>query len=237
MGDNRESSARFIFLRIVSNICALLCAAMISFFECSPKEANETVAFINENRTVIRNTLSDLSATEQLMAVSIVAPEISQFSSFLNYLELRTLFVMYLNTGKSDFSVGYFQMKPGFVENLEKKVASSESLSKRFKDVIPSGSEREKREFRLKRLASLTGQLRYLELFIVVARTKTSHLKFGDNSAKLKYWATLYNSGVDLNESDVYRLQKLNLFPKFEKKYNYAAVSNEFFNELKKHGW
>ena len=215
----------------------LLCTTMVSYFSNFQEEAEEAVVFINENKSQICSILYDLSAEEQLIAVSIVAPEISQFSSFLNYFELRTLFVMYLNTGNADFSVGHFQMKPSFVENLEKKALVSKRLKEKFKDLIPSGSKREKRKFRLNKLSSLAGQLKYLRLFIEITRTKTNDMKFNDSSAKLRYWATLYNSGMDLNESEVLRLQEVNLFPKFERKYNYSSVSIEYYYKLKNYGW
>lgn len=218
-------------------LCSILGSVIISFFSNSPKEASEAVSFINENKSSIQQSLKSLSSEEQLMAMSIVAPEISQFSSFQNFLELRTLFVMYLNTGQSDFSVGYFQMKPSFIELMEKKVKFSSILLKKYKDIIPKGSTRNKRKFRLERLGSLQGQLRYLELFIDIVKIITSSMNFTNSENKLKYWATLYNSGLDLKESDVVRLQSLNLFPRYDKKYNYSSITTEFYHELKKNCW
>lgn len=221
----------------MTSICVLLCTIVASYFNSFQKEAEEAVIFIAKNKSLICSILCDLSAEEQLLAVSIVAPEISQYSSFLNFFEQRTLFVMYLNNGNADFSVGYFQMKPSFVEDLEKKALVSKSQRERFKDIIPSGSEREKRKFRLVKLTSLAGQLRYLRLFIEIVRTKTNDIEFNDRFAKLRYWATLYNSGMDLNESEVLRQQTVNLFPKFERKFNYSSVSVEFYYNFMNHGW
>lgn len=221
----------------MNSICILLCTIVVSYFNSFQQEVEEATIFITENKSLICSTLCGLSTEEQLMAISIVAPEISQYSSFLNFFEQRTLFVMYLNNVNADFSVGYFQMKPSFVENLEKKALVSKSLRERFKDIIPSGSEREKRKFRLIKLTSLAGQLRYLRLFIEIVRAKTNDIEFNDSFEKLRYWATLYNSGIDLNESEVLRIQTVNLFPKFKRKYNYSSVSVEFYYKFKNHGW
>lgn len=218
-------------------ICTILCSTFISFFGVYPKEANDAISFINDNKTVVREALSALSKDEQLIALSIVAPEISQFSSVLDFVELRTLYIMYLNTGQADFSVGYFQMKPSFIELLEKQIKRSKHLYSKYKDVIPTGSNRRKREFRLKKLSSLSGQLRYLAAFIDIVNQTTSSLHFTTSEEKLRHWATLYNSGLKLKEPDVLRFQKLNLFPKFEKRFNYSSVSVEFYYELKKYGW
>lgn len=209
----------------------------ISFFGCFPKEANNAISFIEENKTTIQQSLNALSSDEQLIALSIVAPEISQFSSVLDFVELRTLYILYLNTGQSDFSVGYFQMKPSYIETLEKQIKHSKHLHYKYKDLIPTGSNRNRREYRLKQLSSLSGQLKYLEVFIEIVRRKTSSLHFNGTEDKIRYWATLYNSGLDLKQSDVSRLQELKLFPKLLKKFNYSSVSVEFYNELKNHGW
>ncbi len=221
----------------MKGICFILCSVVLGFFSDSPKEASDAISFINENKSSIHQSLKSLSSEEQLIAISIVAPEISQFSSFQNFLELRTLFVMYLNTGQSDFSVGYFQMKPSFIELMEKKVKSSSLLTKEYKDVIPKGSMRAKRKFRLERLGSLQGQLRYLKLFIDIVKINTSSINFNNFETKLKYWATLYNSGLDLQEPDVLTRQGQKLFPRYEKKYNYSSIALEFYHELKKNGW
>ena len=218
-------------------LCAILCSTIISFFEYLPKEASEAISFIKDNKTIIQQSLKALSSDEQLIALSIVAPEISQFSSVFDLVEFRTLYILYLNTGQSDFSVGYFQMKPSYIETLEKQIKQSKYLHHKYKDVIPTGSDRNKREYRLKQLSSLSGQLKYLEMFIEIVRHKTSSLHFNDTEEKIRFWATLYNSGLDLKQSDVSRLQKLKLFPKLLKKFNYSSVSVEFYNELKNHGW
>lgn len=221
----------------MTGICTIVCSVIISFFSNYPEEAYEAVSFINEKRTSIQCSLKSLSPDEQLIAMSIVAPEISQFSSIQNFIELRTLFVMYLNAGVSDFSVGYFQMKPRFIELMETKTKKSSVLSKKYKDIIPKGSIREKRKFRLERLSTLDGQLRYLELFIDIVKKQTSYISFANPEHKLKYWATLYNSGLDLKESDVSKRQNQKLFPKYSKQYNYSSIAIEYYHELKKYGW
>lgn len=218
-------------------LCTILCSTIISFFGYFPKEASEAISFIKDNKTIIQQSLKALSSDEQMIAMSVVAPEISQFSSVFDLVEIRTLYILYLYTGQSDFSVGYFQMKPSYIETLEKQIKHSKYLYQMYKDVIPTGSDRHKREYRLKQLSSLSGQLKYLEIFIEIVRQKTSSLHFNCTEEKIRFWATLYNSGLNLKQSEVSRLQKLKLFPKLLNKFNYSSVSVEFYNELKNHGW
>lgn len=138
----------------------ILCTIAISFFGCFPKEAYEAISLINENKQMIQQTMCNISSEEQLIAISIVAPEISQFSKYLDFVELRTLYVIYLSRGKSDFSIGPFQMKPSFIEEMEKIVINTPQLIKKYKDLIPKGSDKEKRKFRLQNLSSYKGQLK-----------------------------------------------------------------------------
>ena len=208
--------------------------ALQCYFALFSRETNEALRFIEKNATVIRKNLSGLSPEERLMAMAIVAPEISQYSSVSNFMEMRALFISYRNFGRGDFSVGHFQMKPSFIEDLEKEIRSDKQLSGRYKQNLPSGSDIEKRETRLERLASLEWQLKYLQVFIDVVKIKTRNLKFKSAEEKLKYWATLYNSGFHSNQQRVASMQKKNYFPRGSKKFNYSDVALEFYTELSK---
>ena len=170
---------------------------------------------------------------EKAIAMAIVAPEVSQFSTIFDALEMQTLFIFYLNSGKSDFSVGLFQMKPSFIENLERFISKNKSLKKKYHYLLPKGSERDKRRFRLKQLSTLEGQLEYLSLFLDICKTKTSEINFKDDKDRLRYWATLYNSGLNLTHDQVIGMQGKTLFPHFSSKFNYADVALEFYPGIK----
>ena len=144
---------------------------------------------------------------------------------------------MYLTTGISDFSVGPFQMKPSFIEDMEKYVCDNPKLAKKYNNLISQGSNREKRKFRLEYLSSWFGQLKYLELFIMIAKSRTKTIDFKSVEDKLKYWATLYNAGINCSHEKVIRLQKIKSYPKFYNKFNYSEVSYEFFLKLHESGW
>lgn len=215
----------------------LFCFILLSYLSFYPNESNNAFNFIEERKDTIDRELNYLNKEEKILAISIIAPELSQFSHIFNEIEMRTLYVIYLNSGKSDFSVGYFQMKPNFIEKMEQYIKKYKFLKRKYIDLLPSGSKREKRRFRLNNLSDFESQLRYLSLFIEICKLKTKNLYFKDNLEELKYWATLYNSGLELSPSEVIRQQKKKQFPKFLKKFNYSSVSAEFYNYLKNHGW
>lgn len=210
----------------------LITVVIISFFSQFSEESNQVLDSYKTNWDVIDKNLTSLSTTEKLLALSIVAPEFSLYSKYTDIIELRTLYVMYLNTGISDFSVGPFQMKPSFIEDMEKYVISNSQLASKFSSLIPTGSNREKRKFRLENLSTWNGQLKYLNLFVIIVKEKTKFIEFKSIEEKLRYWSTLYNAGINCSQKKIIRLQQIKGFPKFSNKFNYSKVSYEFFLKL-----
>ena len=197
-----------------------------------PKETQEAVDFFTQHSQEISTQLKRLDKETRKIAIAIVAPEVSQYSTVMDFFELRTLFISYRNFGRGDFSVGYFQMKPSFIEGLESEIAKSSALTKKYSSYLPRGTDKEKRETRLKRLRTLEWQLKYLEVFIDVAKQKTKGIKFPDNESKLRYWATLYNSGFSLSKERVKHYQNKKLFPRSSRSFNYSDVAVEFYKLL-----
>jgi hypothetical protein len=99
-------------------------------------EFSQAIQFYNLNKKQFEKAATKVKLKPEFV-FSIVAPEISQYSSVYNEVELYSLKVMYTQFGKdySDFSVGYFQMKPSFVESLENYISQN---PKQFKDYIYS---------------------------------------------------------------------------------------------------
>ena len=211
---------------------SLVTAVIISFFTQFSEESNQVLESYESNWDIIDKNLTSLSSIEKLQALSIVAPEYCLFSKYTDLIELRTLYVMYLNTGISDFSVGPFQMKPSFIEDMEKCIQSYPQLVQKYSFLIPKGSSREKRKFRLEHLSSWEGQLKYLDLFVMIAKVKTESIQFKNNEEKLKYWATMYNAGINCLHKKNLELQKTKSFPKFSNKFNYSNVAYEFYLRL-----
>lgn len=201
-------------------------------------ESDNALRFIRQNEKTMKQCMNRLSDQERLMAMAIVAPEVSQFSNLSDFMELRTLFISYRNFGTGDFSVGQFQMKPSFVEALEKEINSNAVLKEAYSSYLPEGDDiKAVRECRLNRLASLEWQYRYLQLFIDVVKLKTKNIKFPSQNAKLRHWATLYNSGFNSTPKRVEAMQKKKLFPRNSKKFNYADIAVEFYNKLNQEGF
>ena len=223
-------------------LCLALLLAVGGFFDAYPKDANATVDFIGNHREIREILVKTMSDDVADMAIAIVAPEISQYSSVTNFAQQRSLSLSYILYGRGDFSVGRFQMKPSFAEAVEKTVASDRELKtlhpKLYFVVAEDADEmtlREQRHDRLERLSSLEWQCRYLAAFISIVEKQTGSMTFSSEEERLRYWATLYNAGLNRTASQVAAIQKKKQFPRFGNvKFNYADVAVEFYRHLKR---
>ena len=116
--------------------------------------------------------------------MAIVAPEVCLYSSLSDKAETYTLKVLYAQTGKGNFSIGYFQMKPLFAEQIETIISSQNILkSKYFELIIDEDTAQATRAERVARLSSLKYQVLYLAAFYEIASLKVANWK----STKKKY--------------------------------------------------
>ncbi len=82
------------------------------------QEINHAFSLLKKQKKLID---LELLNTEKAQILSIAFPEILRYDSYSDYLETSSNRILYVNNGKeaSDFSTGYFQMKPSFLENLK----------------------------------------------------------------------------------------------------------------------
>lgn len=203
-----------------------------------PSNFTEAIDFFKSCRSEFVSNTPGLTKQERMMAAAIVAPEVSTYSMVMNFVELRSMFVTYVYQGGGNFSVGVFQMKPSFAENIEKQSMENKQLSKEYAswvaDFLPGESLKADRRARLNRLDDPVWQMRYLTLFFKLAQQKTSQINFKSSDEKLRYLATLYNSGLNITKERAYKMMTQKRFPHFNPQFNYSAISLEFYNYMKK---
>ena len=131
----------------------------------------------------------------------------------------------------SDFSTGYFQMKPSFIEDLEDYVAKNKNLQQYNWILIPNKNEIEARKERIKRLANFQWQLRYLKAFWYVAELKFQNIDFKTTEDKIRFFATAYNYGFTKPEKEITKYQSAKKFSPEEtntRKFAFADFSIDF---------
>jgi hypothetical protein len=132
---------------------------------------------------------------------AIVFPELIRYSSVYDALEVQSLKFLYTSRGKdyADFSVGYFQMKPSFAENVEKDavlyLTDAEMNTLELKGLAAQEDNEQSRSERISRITSVNGQLKYLAAFYKICTAKFSGTSFANAADRVKFFATCYNAG------------------------------------------
>jgi hypothetical protein len=197
------------------------------------RECEKAKVFYVENKSLFEAAaLWSGFGSEFLLA--IVAPEYTQYSYLSNKIESYSLKVFYVQGGKdySDFSIGFFQMKPSFIERLEEYVSSDSLLKQKYADCLfAQPDERASRVARIDRLNTIEWQIKYLTLFCEVIKSRFGFLSFVTQEEKLRFYASAYNCGFHKSEDEIKHSGQRALFPHFSTcKFIYADISVWFYS-------
>lgn len=206
------------------------------------QDYRKATALINEMNVDFYETACLYNINNQHLK-AIVFPEMIRYSSISDFFETKALEILYKVKGSSyaDFSIGYFQMKPSFVEQLEKQILKDHRLKMVFPELVTYDTDHEpdQRKIRLKRLKSEKWQLKYLCAFYRIFENRhASCLSSLSEEYKLKMFATAYNSGFGLSWETLDALLRRSFFPygievAEEIQYNYAAIAHYYYQSIK----
>ena len=133
------------------------------------------------------------------MAEAVVFPELLRYSAVQDGVERVMNYTTYVEFGTLgfNFSVGRFQIKPSFVEKLEKAWMSS-SLPRQYRIWFDTGSTESARRARIGRMQEEEWQCLYVGMFL-----KLFYLTFGS----VDRWGNPTQKGLEtLSEQDQLRL-------------------------------
>lgn len=194
------------------------------------------IDMLKQNIESFNNTCSTYNI-DTAIAISVVFPEFIRYSNYKDILETHSLEIIYVNLGKEyiDFSVGLMQMKPSFVENLERYIKTSLQLSKKYKfiTIFNSGTEKQIRQQRLNRLKSTQWQLIYLCTFCDIISERFYQISFDSKSDKIKFYAAAYNYNFLASAEKIkFQINQCN-FPYGKNwtmpQYSYSNVASHFY--------
>jgi len=179
------------------------------------------IAFIKKHKTQI---VAHFGKNDAAKAMAIVFPEMLRYNTLSNEAEIQVLRSFYIKLGKqyADFSIGYFQMKPSFVETLEAK------LGKKVTDTP------ENREKRLDKLMSTEGQLGYLKDFWQIMKQLYPKLSEKKANEQVRFLASAYNYGFLAPETNILNWSTQKAFPSGKNslvKFSYADIAEEFYTK------
>jgi hypothetical protein len=209
---------------------------LLAFYHPFDDDMTKGADMLKEQKKIILH-IKKTSATEGAEALSVVFPEVIRWSAFKNFFETEANIVLYVKKGRewSDFSIGQFQMKPSFIEELEKYVAEHEALKTFSYISISEKSEVESRKVRVYRMSQTDWQLRYAHVYWLAAKDVFKNRKFKTAKDRVHFFATAYNYGFQKPEKEIEAWEKRKCFP-FGSKHKgeqvgFGDLAVEFFEK------
>jgi hypothetical protein len=212
--------------------------AQKNYDELFAEDYTRALRFLKINLSTIQKT-TVAKKNDVALLTSTVFPELVRYSFFKDLLETGALELMYVDHGApaADFSMGGFQMKPSFAEDLENTLSKNDSLAKVYSCLFTfkGKTEKERRRERLTRLKSLSWQLAYANCFVSVMNLKYKDKLFTNPEEKIKFYACAYNSGFHRKETEIEKIISIRQFPYGKnytgEQYAYSDVSGYFFKK------
>lgn len=207
-----------------------------SFFT---SDYDRAITTINQHNYHFHKITSETNISEKLVK-SIVFPEMIRYNTFQNFLEETALEMLYIDEGTDavDFSVGFFQMKPSFIESLEKTIKADTTLKTKYERLyqFKESSASEIRKERLTRLKDVNWQI-----FYVCALTDYLELKFSNEQLsekeKVIYFSSAYNYSYSAKTDKIKNWSKVKAFPygsDYEgKQFTYSEIALHYYTLFK----
>lgn len=176
-------------------------------------EMKSAMRFLIRNNSLIDKIVNE-DAQNKRQILSIVFPELIRYDVLKDVLERSSNYVSYINFGShhTDFSVGYFQMKPSFIESLEEYVNNHEELC-HWQFIVAEGNPRKSRKVRLDRLNRFDWQIIYAQCYWDIAEVHFKDVAFQSDLEKLRFYSAAYNFGFKKSIPSIMEWQDVKSFP------------------------
>lgn len=170
------------------------------------------------------------AADDRAMASAVIYPELLRYSILRDKIETRALKTLYIQYGTNyaNFSIGPFQMKPGFAEKIEKECLKYQLPFFTTNDTLPTVTARKNR---VKRLTNTQEQVYYLYVFVQIMNLRLKNYKYNSATQKIALYATAYQSDFTLDIETLKELQTkkyfhCDIFPTQKtQRYNYSEIA------------
>jgi hypothetical protein len=203
---------------------------------------HNAVHWLNENR-FISDSLAVYGVPPD-EAIAVVFPELMRYSALEDKMEVMGLMVLYVRLGKdyADFSVGYFQMKPSFVRQLEvdaRKYLSQKEIQRICPSLLHGEDTPASRRKRVSSLTNTKNEVSYLALFYKICLSRFKNIHFKDKTEKIRFLATAYNCGYRHSVKNLFAQMKQKQFPVYNRLLiyheNYADISLKWWESNSDH--
>ena len=150
----------------------------------------------------------DLFEVDSRMAEAIVFPELIRYSMWQDEIERAAVNGLYVSKGRegANFSIGRFQMKPSFAEEVEQAWNAS-PLAVEYGFSFNQADNNEARRSRVRRLSDIQGQCRYLAIFIRLLQQRHPQLSQLPAKEQVRFLATAYNRSFSASFQQIQKMQ------------------------------
>lgn len=210
--------------------------------ECGERY-EDAYKFYKRHYRKISNVIEEENG-DQGMVMAVGFPELIRYSMWKDMLETKANELLYVKNGKpyTFFSIGRFQIKPSFIEKIEKYIKTDTVLLDSFAHIITYEKEGIKaiRAERIDRLKDYTWQIRYIATLIKIVdhRFYTSDMT---PKQRVEFYSSAYNHDFLCDSTEIVQWAKRKYFPygaKHDSPFAYSEVAWFFlkndYPELKK---
>lgn len=184
-----------------------LAALLLSIMLAAPSLKDDAaIAYCEEHRSEWRQVWEQYGVPCDI-AEAVIFPELIRYSLFQDKMETGVVRSLYVSkgTGGCDFSIGRFQMKPSFAEDLEKRWMRS-GLAREYNLYFDTKDNEIARKVRISRLEKEEWQCIYLAVFLKMlyldygtCNKQGQHMQDGIDTLpvhdQVRLAATAYNRG------------------------------------------
>lgn len=196
------------------------------------KAAERTKAHRNKWHQIFESLDADAQECE-----AIIFPEQLRYSRLQNGMEEGANLALYATGGTdaANFSVGYFQMKPSFVEEVERAWMQSQ-LRHRYKLYFDVRDTQPSRQKRLQRLLDEQWQCVYLAAFWRLVMERIPELEKLQGRERVILMATAYNRDFDATLEELQLMREdymfhTDIFPTEQTEYHsYGEIAGEWYS-------
>lgn len=130
------------------------------------------------------------------IAEAVIFPELIRYGLFQDKVETGAVKALYISKGAGgcDFSIGRFQMKPSFAEELEKRWMRS-GMARRYGLYFDTKDNETARRIRISRLEKEEWQCVYLAVFLKMLYLDYESIGTLPEKNQVRLAATAYNRG------------------------------------------
>ncbi len=208
----------------------------MNYSEIFGDDWQKALTFIEENNYWIRPAFEKHNIPYHV-AVAIFFPELVRYSALRDKMEIATLKALYRNLGTdyANFSVGVFQIKPSFAEQIraEAPAAMGRKVRELFKKRSTYKSEWSFRASIITDLENPETEINYIIGFLKICESRFGN-ELKDDLSKIKFLATAYNAGFLKSYKEIDEMSDRKFFnTKLLKaeSYSYSDVALYWYNQ------